>query len=307
MGNDENSEPRAAGSAAILATSGGGQDARAPRRQAWRRLFRNPSAAAALGIIVLMAALALSADFLAPYNFKAQARGSELAGPCAQFWFGTDFLGRDVLSRLMYGAQISIYVGVVATAIALVIGVVVGLLAGFLGGAMDTVLMRITDTVAAFPSLLLAVAITALTEKPSIYIVFFALGVVGWTGLARVVRAEVLSVRTLDYVTAAQALGARRRRIMFRHILPNCLSPIIIMATLGIGGNILAEAGLSFLGLGVQDPFPSWGGMLSDARGYFQTCWWTAVFPGLAIVLTVLAFNLLGDGLRDALDPRSRK
>jgi peptide/nickel transport system permease protein len=299
MDKDKNLETREPAGATALPVES--------RPRAWRRFLKNPRSLAALGIILFMAALACGADFLAPYNFKAQARGCELLGPGGSFWLGTDFLGRDLLSRLMFGARISLAAGVAATAITLVLGVLVGLLAGFLGGIADTVLMRITDTFAAFPSLLLAVAITALCDRPSLTIVFFALGVVGWTGIARIVRAEVLTVRTHDYVTAARALGARRRRIMFRHVLPNCLAPIIIMATLSVGGNILGEAGLSFLGLGVQDPFPSWGGMLADSRGYFQHYWWTAAFPGLAIVLTVLAFNLLGDGLRDALDPRARK
>ncbi|MFH0939272.1 MAG: ABC transporter permease [Planctomycetota bacterium] len=273
-------------------------------RSIWRRLFGNPRLIIALMVIVLMIGMALSANLLAPYSYKEQARGSELLSPVASFWFGTDFLGRDVLSRVMYGAQISMLVGIAATAVALVIGVTVGLVSGFFGGSIDALLMRLTDTIAAFPSLLLAIAITALYDRPSMGIVYFALGVVGWTGMARIVRAEVLSIKTLDYVTAAQALGVGSGRIIFRHILPNCLSPIIIITTLAIGGNILGEAGLSFLGLGVQDPFPSWGGMLADARSYFHAYWWVAVFPGLAIVLTVLSFNLLGDGLRDALDPR---
>ena len=276
-------------------------------RLAWRRLRRNPIATSSLILIALLLVAAIGAAVLSPYGYKDQARGSEHLAPCWAHGLGTDFLGRDILSRLLYGARISMLVGVLATAVSLLIGVNIGLLAGYLGGWADAVLMRFTDMVAAFPALLLAVAITALHEKPSIYILFVALGVVGWTGMARVVRAQVLSVKTLDYVTAAQALGAGRLRIMFRHILPNCVSPIIVLATLAVGGNILGEAGLSFLGLGVQDPFPSWGGMLNDARGYFHNYWWVAVFPGVAIVSTVLAFNLFGDGLRDALDPRARK
>ena len=274
------------------------------RRPAWHELFRNPRSLLAMCLVLLMVAAALTANFVAPYDYKEQARGSEHLAPNLHFWFGTDFLGRDVLSRVLYGAQISMLVGVCATVVALSIGVNIGLISGYFGGVTDSILMRVTDTVAAFPSILLAVAITALCEKPRIWIVFCALGVAGWTSIARVVRAQVLSVKTLDYISAARALGAGDSRIIFRHVLPNCLPPIIVVATLAVGGNILSEAGLSFLGLGVQEPFPSWGGMLNDARGYFRNYWWVAVFPGLAIVLTVLAFNLFGDGLRDAFDPR---
>lgn len=273
-------------------------------RQILRRLLRNPRTLAALALICLMLLIALSAGFISPYSYKDQMRGTEWAAPGGSHWFGTDELGRDVLSRVMFGAQVSILIGLSATALSLFIGVVMGLASGYFGGRIDAVLMRATDTVAAFPSLLLAVAIVAIQGKPSVMILFIALGVVGWTGIARIVRSQVLSIKTLDYVSAARALGASDTRIMLRHVLPNCISPIIVVATLAIGGNILSEAGLSFLGLGVQDPFPSWGGMLSAARGNFKTYWWAAVFPGLSIVLTVVAFNLLGDGLRDALDPK---
>ena len=219
----------------------------------------------------------------------------------------------------MYGARVSLMIGVSATLLSLIIGVTLGLCAGYFGGLTDSILMRFTDTVGTFPSLLLAIAITALYKRtassnpgvlvlnPSFWILFVALGVVSWTTIARVVRAQVLTIKTLDYVTAARALGGNDLRIMFLHVLPNCWSPIIVLATLAIGGNILGEAGLSFLGLGIQDPFPSWGGMLSDAKSYFRDDWWLAVFPGSAIVLTVLSFNLLGDGLRDALDPKAAK
>ncbi|HYG74139.1 MAG TPA: ABC transporter permease [Planctomycetota bacterium] len=283
-------------------TPGGMPDSLAS--QVWRRLSRNPRTIVAMLIVATMIAMALFADMISPYDYKAQHRGSELVAPSAAHWFGTDELGRDVLSRVMYGAQVSMLVGVCATALSLCIGILVGLLSGYFSGPVDAVLMRLTDTVAAFPSLLLAVAIAALYERTSVLILFLALGLVGWTGIARIVRAQVLTLRTLDYVSAARALGASDLRIMLRHILPNCVSPIIVVATLAVGGNILSEAGLSFLGLGVQDPFPSWGGMLSNARTYFKGNWWVAVFPGLSIVMTVLAFNLLGDGLRDALDPK---
>jgi peptide/nickel transport system permease protein len=285
-----------------------------PSRPAWWAILgRNPRSIAAALILVLMLTLALAADFAAPYGYREQHRGSEHAAPGTTHRMGTDDLGRDVFSRVMYGARVSLVVGLCATVLALSVGVLVGLASGYFGGWIDHVLMRFTDTVAAFPSLLLAVAITAVYDRPNqetwekMAILVVALGVVGWTSMARVIRAQVLSLREQDFVAAAQALGSSHQRIMFRHILPNCLSPILVLATLSVGGNILGEAGLSFLGLGVQAPFPSWGGMLADALGHLHKAWWMVVFPGGCIVLTVLSFNLLGDGLRDALDPRAAK
>ncbi|HLX63929.1 MAG TPA: ABC transporter permease [Planctomycetota bacterium] len=290
---------------------------RAP--SAWSRLWKDSRSMVALGLLLFMLLCAISANWLAPYPYDQQFRAHVRQGPSAAHVLGTDFLGRDMLSRVMYGARVSLLIGISATVLSLLIGVTLGLSSGYFGGATDAVLMRLTDTIASFPTLLLAIAITvlykptplanpgALITNPSFWTLFIALGMVGWTGIARVVRAQVLTVKTLDYVTAARALGGSNTRIMFRHILPNCLSPIIVLATLAIGGNILGEAGLSFLGLGIQEPFPSWGGMLSDSQQYFELNWWMAVFPGMAIVLTVLSFNLLGDGLRDALDPKARK
>lgn len=301
------------------APSAGAADAIARLPGVWSRLVKDSRSLAAIGILFFIMLLALSAGTLAPYDYKAQMRGSELQSPGFAHFFGTDMLGRDILSRVMYGARVSLLIGVSATALSLFIGVTIGLISGYFGGKPDAILMRFTDTVASFPPLLLAIAITALYKRtpaenpdilvvnPSFWIIFFALGIVGWTGIARVVRAQVLTLKTLDYVTAARGLGGDNTRVMFLHVLPNCLSPIIVLATLAIGGNILGEAGLSFLGLGIQDPFPSWGGMLSDAKSYFKDNWWLAVFPGSAIVATVLSFNLLGDGLRDALDPKARK
>ena len=285
----------------------------------WDRLLKNSRSLTAIAILFFMLLLALAAGTLAPYDFAEQLRGREHLTPSSGHFFGTDVLGRDILSRVMYGARVSLMIGLSATVLSLVIGVTLGLCAGYFGGRIDDVIMRFTDTISAFPTLLLAVAITALYKpspsdgadvlvlNASFWKVFIALGVVGWTSIARVVRAQVLTIKTLDYVTAARALGGDSIRIMFLHVLPNCWSPIIVLATLSIGGNILGEAGLSFLGLGIKDPFPSWGGMLSDSKSYFKDHWWLAVFPGIAIVLTVLSFNLLGDGLRDALDPKARK
>lgn len=294
----------------------------------WRRLKTNRAALAALAFLAALVFAALFAPWLAPHDYRAQFRGAETRPPLSRvrvpakaqagapdrdrdeeqvFLLGTDQNGRDTFARLIYGARVSLSVGVLAAFIALVVGVLVGLASGFYPGWLDALLMRLTDTVFAFPSVLLAVAITSVFNQPSLWVVFLALGTVGWTGLARVVRAQVLAIKTLDYVAAAHALGVGDARILWRHILPNCLGPIVVVVTLSIGGNILGEAGLSFLGLGVQEPYPSWGGMLAEARENYRFAWWLGVFPGLAIVFTVLAFNLLGDGLRDAFDPRTKE
>lgn len=226
------------------------------------------------------------------------------AAPGAGHLFGTDDLGRDIFSRIVYGARISLLVGIVATIISMVIGTALGLVSGYFGGWVDTVLMRFTDMVFAFPTALLMIAILAVFENPSIDKVFVFLGLLGWPSTARLVRGQVLSVREMDYVTAAKALGFSESRIMLRHVLPNILAPIIVMATLMIPGNILTEAWLSFLGLGAQPPTPSWGSMINEGQAYLQTRFWICLFPGAAIFITVLGFNLFGDGLRDYFDPK---
>jgi len=281
-----------------------------PWRLALRRFLRNPRSLVVMGVLGVLLTLSFGADWIAPFTYMEPFRDAALKNPDAKHWFGLDNIDRDVLSRVIYGGRVSLTVGVLATLMSVFIGTVVGLLAGFFGGWLDALLMRFTDIISGFPSLLLAVAITAIYHDPhqdvweKIGVLVIALGIVGWTGIARLVRAQVLSIRTLDYVTAATALGSSRLRVVFRHILPNCISPLIVMTTLAIGGNILGEAGLSFLGLGVAPPYPSWGGMLNDACARIENAWWMSVFPGLAIVITVLAFNLLGDGLRDAIDPK---
>ncbi len=294
-----------------------------------RRLARSRSAAFGLLIVIVLVVTAAIAPLVAPHDMQMQFSSATKVEPMTRiswdeinerysgiaegrfkpartnlFVLGTDKLGRDILTRIIYGAQISLIVGVLAEIIALLIGVTMGALAGYFGGLLDTILMRITDTFFAFPSLLLAIAILAIFEKPGLFTVFIALGIVGWTPIARIVRGQVLKVKEEDFVEAARAMGAGDARIILRHILPNSLAPIIVVGTLGIAGNILAEAGLSFLGLGVQPPTPSWGIMLAEGRNLITTSPWICVFPGLAILFTVLGFNLLGDGLRDALDPR---
>ena len=270
----------------------------------WRRArrLRNLAIGGVLvGVLVLAAALA---PVIAPFDPVRDADlNNYLRPPGAPFLLGTDTFGRDVFSRMIYGARISLGVGIAVQASALAIGVTLGLLAGFFGGRVDQLIMRLTEIVFAFPGLLFAIAIMAVIG-PSLYNVFLALGLVSWTSLSRVVRGQVLSLKEQEYVEAARAVGASNARIIARHILPNTLAAVTVLVTLGIGGAILAEAGLSFLGLGAQPPEPSWGSMLSAGRDYLLQAPWLSVYPGLAIFLTVMGFNLLGDGIRDLLDPR---
>ena len=271
---------------------------------AWRRFRRNPMALVGAAIVAVMLLAGLLAPWLAPYTYTRQFRHAPALQPSREHLLGLDQLTRDCLSRILYGARVSLQVAVAATAISVVLGVVVGGVAGYFGKWADEGLMRIADAFSAFPGILLAIAIAAAFDRRSLVVVFIALGLVGWTGLSRIVRGQILSLREEEFVQAARALGVGRLRIVFRHILPNCIAPIIVTATILMAGNILGEAGLSFLGFGLQPPYPSWGGMLAEARKVLTVYWWMAAFPGCAIALTVLGFNLLGDGLRDALDPR---
>jgi peptide/nickel transport system permease protein len=274
---------------------------------AMRQFKRNRLALVGLGIIILLYLVALLAPFIAPYDPIAQtdiARTGYLS-PRPEYLLGTDRFGRDVLSRIIYGSRISLSIGFVATAISITIGTLFGATAGYFGGKVDTMIMRFTDMVLAFPRLILLIMIVALFG-PSITMIILVLGLTQWPGTTRIVRGDVLSLREREFIHAAHALGMSRLRIMMRHLIPNVLAPVIVTATLGIGNTIVMEAGLSFLGLGVQPPTPTWGSMVAEGRDNLLGAWWVATFPGLIIVLVVLAFNLVGDGLRDALDPRLR-
>lgn len=270
----------------------------------WRRARRLRNLAIGGALVGLLVVVAVVAPLIAPFDPVRDADlNNYLRPPGGPFLLGTDIFGRDVLSRIVYGARVSLGVGIAVQASALAVGVALGLLAGFYGGGVDTLIMRLAEVIFAFPGLLFAIAIMAIIG-PSLSNVFLALGLVSWTALARVVRGQVLSLKEQEYVEAARAVGASNGRIIFRHILPNTLAPVIVLVTLGIGGAILAEASLSFLGLGAQPPTPSWGSMLSAGRDYLLQAPWLSLYPGMAIFLTVMGFNLLGDGIRDLLDPR---
>lgn len=273
---------------------------------AWRQLRKNRLALAGGAVVILLGAVALCAPLLAPYDPAAYDVKRILLAPGPQHWFGTDQLGRDVLSRMLYGARISMAVGFVSVGIAVLLGTLIGTLAGYYGGRVDELLMRFVDLMLNFPRLFLLLTLIALL-RPSIWVIMAVIGFTGWMGLARLVRGEILSLREREFVQGARALGAADARIMVKHILPNALVPVLVSATLGVAGAILTESGLSFLGLGVQPPTPSWGNILIDGKANIEIAWWLSAFPGLAILATVLAYNLLGEGLRDALDPRLRQ
>ncbi len=272
-----------------------------------RAFSRNRTAVAGLIVIVGLYLVALLTPLISPYDptFQGDLISERYVGLSTSHPLGTDQFARDVFSRLLYGTRISLSIGFVAVGISVTIGTLLGAIAGFLGGVIDGVIMRVVDMVIAFPQLVLLITIIALFE-PSIFLIIAVLGLTLWPTTARIVRGEVLSLREREFVQAATALGYSKRRIILRHLIPNALAPVIVAATLGIGNTIVLEAGLSFLGLGVQPPTPSWGTMVADGRNVLLNAWWLSTFPGLAIVFTVLSFNLVGDGLRDALDPRLR-
>lgn len=268
---------------------------------------RDRSAKLGLVMVFFLLLVALAAPLLAPFDpvRPGTLPMERLIAPSGVHPMGTDQTARDVLSRLLYGARISLGIGIFAVSISVTVGTLLGAVAGYLGGWVDAVVMRFVDMVISFPRLVLLIAIAAVFQ-PSLLLIVAVLGLTLWPGTARIVRGEVLALRERGFVQAARALGYSRRRIVLRHVVPNVLGPIIVAATLGIGDTIVLEAGLSFLGIGVQAPTPSWGTMVADGRGNLLDAWWLTTFPGFAIVLTVLAFNLVGDGLRDALDPRVR-
>ena len=269
----------------------------------WRRLKQNKSAMFGLIVIVLIVFLAIFADFIAPYGYDDQQLHNQFISPCWEHPFGTDNFGRDIMSRIIYGTRISLQVGFIAVGIAAVIGTGLGAIAGYYGGLVDNAIMRCIDVLLAIPSVLLAISIMAALGQ-GLTKVMIAVGIGSAPSYARVVRASVLSIREQEFIEAARASNAGNLRIIVRYILPNALAPIIVQATLGVAGAIISAAGLSFVGLGIQPPTPEWGAMLSAGRQYFRTHWYIVTFPGLAIMLTIFALNLFGDGLRDALDPR---
>jgi peptide/nickel transport system permease protein len=271
-----------------------------------KRLRRQPLALAGGLCIVLIFLAALGAGLLSPFDPGKTDIAAKLQAPSGKHWLGTDQLGRDVLSRLLFGSRISLTVGFIAVAISIGLGILVGAVAGYYGGRVDAWLMRLVDVKLCFPSFFLMLTVIALLG-PSIWNVMIIIGLTSWMGTARFVRAEFLTLRQRDFVLAARALGAGDGRIIRVHLLPNALAPVFVTATLDVATAILVEAGLSFLGFGVQPPAPSWGNILTEGRTFIFDAWWLTLFPGLAILLTVLSFNLLGEGLRDALDPRLRE
>jgi len=271
----------------------------------WRRLKKNKMAMAGLGILSVLVFLAVFADIICPYDTTAIKINltEKLQGPSAKHILGTDEFGRDIFSRLIHGARISMLVGIFATGIAAFVGGTLGAVAGYYGGKLDNTIMRIMDIFLAVPSILLAIAIVSALGA-NIFNLMLAISVSSIPSYARIVRASVLSIRDQEFIEAAKAIGASDFRIVSKHIIPNAIAPVIVQATLGVAGAILSTAGLSFIGLGIQPPTPEWGAMLAGGRQYLRYAWHVTTFPGFAIVITILALNLLGDGLRDALDPR---
>jgi peptide/nickel transport system permease protein len=269
------------------------------------KALQNPLSKAGFIIIVLVFLLAMLAPIIAPYDPNDINVKAILLSPSWQHWMGTDGLGRDVLSRMLYGGRISLLVGLVAVGISTAIGILLGAIAGYYRGWVDTLIMRLVDVMLSIPSFFLILAVIAFLT-PSIINVMIVIGLTSWMGVTRLVRAEFLSLSGREFVLASRTLGAKDARLIFTHLLPNSLTPIIVSSVLGVAGAVLMESGLSFLGLGVQAPQASWGNILTDGKDYIQFAWWLSLFPGLAILITVLGYNLLGEGLRDALDPRSQ-
>jgi ABC-type dipeptide/oligopeptide/nickel transport system permease subunit len=270
------------------------------------RLRRDRFFQLGLVLVGLVVSAAVLAPWLAPFDpLRGDLRNAYLVGPGGRFLLGTDTQGRDILSRVLYGARLSLSVGLISQAVSVTLGVILGLVAGYYGRWVDTLVMRLADVTLAFPMLLLLIAVAA-AVKPSLPVIFLVIGVVGWAGMARLVRGQVLVLKRAEFVLAARALGARDRRVLLRHLLPNVRTQVIIAATLGIAGAIMAEAALSFVGLGAQPPTPSWGAMVADGRDFLRVAPWVSFAPGIAIGLAVLGFNLVGDALRETFDPTLR-
>ena len=272
----------------------------------WKRFRKNGLALNGAFIVILLFIVALFAPFISPYDPGQIDIKRVLQEPTAGHIFGTDSLGRDVFSRMVWGSRISLLVGFVAMGIATLIGIFLGALAGYYGRWVDNLIMRFVDIMLCFPTFFLILAVIALLE-PNIWNIMIIIGVTGWMSVARLVRAEFLSLKERDFTVAEKALGARDFRIIFRHILPNAMAPILVSATLGVAGAILTESALSFLGIGVQPPTPSWGNILTAGKDNIEIAWWLSLYPGLAILITVLGYNLLGEGIRDAIDPRLKQ
>jgi peptide/nickel transport system permease protein len=276
------------------------------QREFWARLKRNRMAMTGLGLVLGLFVVSIFAPWLAPYDPNHIDLKQVLMAPSQAHLLGTDTLGRDVFSRIIFGSRVSLKVGFVAVGLATLIGLLVGALAGYYGGWVDQLLMRLVDLMLCFPAFFLILAVIAVLE-PSIWNIMAVIGLTSWMGVARLVRAEFLSLREREFVTAARALGAGDVRLILRHMLPNALAPVMVSATLGVAGAILTESALSFLGLGVQPPTPSWGNILTAGKDNIEIAWWLSVFPGLAILVTVMSYNLLGEGIREAIDPRLKE
>jgi peptide/nickel transport system permease protein len=272
----------------------------------WYRFLKNKMAVAGAVVVILLFVVSFLSPFISPYDPNEIDLTNVLSSPSGDHLFGTDQLGRDVMSRMIWGAGISLKVGFVATGIAIFVGAILGAIAGYYGRWVDAVIMRFVDIMLCFPSFFLILAVIAILE-PSIWNIMIVIGLTGWMGITRLVRADFISLKERDFVQAARGIGASDFRIIFRHILPNAMASVLVAATLGVAGAILTESALSFLGIGVQPPTPSWGNILTAGKDNIDIAWWLSLYPGLAILITVLGYNLLGEGIRDSLDPRLRE